>query len=210
MEENQVTQQNFPSFPLFSWYTGYTRECIGGVCPIHGQCTGVCSGRVCVPVFPSSPVHGSYTGVCWACVPYTVSVHGRVWLGVCLSFSSLLCTRSIQGRVLGVCLPYTVHTRACMLGVCPCVFPLISYTVSVHGRVSQPCASLVFQNLLFTFLWLQFVLFLVSFHQIVSNSFINHHDWSQTQEMLAWESLLARDILDATSKANHDLSHGRD
>ena len=142
----------------------------------HGLSTRACMLGVCVLQFSSLLLYTGHTRACVGRVSHTRSIHGHVWLGVCLSFSSLLCTRSIHGRVLGVCLSYTVHTRACMLGVCLCVFPLTSYTVSVHGRVSQPCASLVFQNLLFTFLWLQFDLFFVSFYQFVSKSFINRLD----------------------------------
>ena len=153
-----------------------TRACVLGVCHPHGPYTGVYFGRVCPPVFLPSPVHGSYTGVCWACVPYTV--HTRACMIRRVSFVFL-------------CSLYTVHTRACVGRVSPIhgpytgvyagrvslCFPLTSYTVLVHGRVSQPCVSLVFQNLLFAFLWLQIVLFLVSFHQIVSESFIKRFVW---------------------------------
>ena len=151
MEENQLTKQKFHLF-LFSRGTRpSTRACVLGVCHPHGPYTGVYFERMYPPVFLPFPVHGSYTGVCWACVPYTV--HTRACMIRRVSFVFLYSM-------------YTVHTRACVGRVSPrhgpytgvyagrvsLCFPLISYTVSVHGRVSQPCASLVFQNLLFTFL----------------------------------------------------------
>ena len=152
MEENQVKQQKFPSFPLFSWYTGYTRECIGGVCPIHGQYTGVCSGRVCVFQFSffscTRVIHGH---VCWACVSYTVHTRACMIGRVSFVFFSSLYTVHTRACVLGVCLIHGPYTGVCVGRVSLC-FSLISYTVSVHGRVSHPCVSLAFQNFLFSFL----------------------------------------------------------
>ena len=133
-----------------------------GVCPTHDPYTGVYVGRVFLLFSSDSSVHGPYTGV------YVERVSFR--------FPLFFCRRSIHGRVLGVCPIHGPYTGVYAGRVSFFFFPLISYTVSVHGRVSQPCTSLVFQNSLFGFLYLQFVLFLVSFHQIVSKSFINHLD----------------------------------
>ena len=110
-------------------------------------------------------------GVCPTHGPYTSVYVERV----SFCFPLFFCTRSTYGRVLGVCPIHGPYMGVYVGRVSSC-FPLISYTVLVHGRVSQPCTSLVFQNSLFAFLCLQFVLFLVSFHQIVSKSFINRLD----------------------------------
>ena len=142
-------------------------------------------------------LHGPYTGVYFGRVYPPVflpsPVHGS-YTGVCWACVSH--TRSIHGRVCWACVivfsPYLIHglsTWACVPAVCFPSFPKLTFYFPlpsirfVFGFLSSNCVQIFYKPTWST---------------------------SQTQDMLAWESLPARDILDATSKADHDLGHGRD
>ena len=165
-------------------------------CVTHTAHTRACTLGVCILQFSFLLLYTGHTRACVGRVSHTRSIHVRVWLGVCLSFPSVLCTRSIHGRVCWACVfvfsPYLIHglsTRACVPAVCFPSFPKLTFYFPltsicfVFGFLPSNCVQIFYKPTWST---------------------------SQTQDRLAWESLTTRDILDASSKANHDLGHGCD